>query len=168
MDDTCNANPKNIIQPMHCPPPIDFIQLLPHIIYQIIGTIYLPIQLFRFLSLNELEVFEGAGDGGDDNDGTYSPLSYRYEDPTRKYFSTIHMHNPSSCVAMGHGWSKRAASATWSRLPKRGRGGFGSVYSLSDSVVVVAYTSVPTSMHRTVSLYAQKYHPYPAIDSHPG
>ena len=92
---------KNIIQPIHCPPPIDFIQLLSHIIHQTIGTIYLPIQLLRFLRLNELEVFEGAGDGGDDNDGTYSPLSYRYDDPTQKHFSTIHMHNPSSCVANG-------------------------------------------------------------------
>jgi len=57
---------------------------------------HLPIQLFRFLRLNEFDVLEGAGDGGDDKDGTYSPLSYRYEDPTQN-ISSIHMHKRSSC-----------------------------------------------------------------------
>src|SRR5271170_6938379 len=56
--------------------------------------------------------------------------------------------------AAWHG-SKRAAppaSAPWSRKV--------CVYPLTDSLVVVAYTFAPTSMHHTVFLYVRKYPPY--------
>lgn len=119
---------------------------------------HLPIQLFRFLRLNEFDVLEGAGDGGDDKDGTYSPLSYRYEDPTQN-ISSIHMHKRSSCCQPRGKGQNVQLQRKRNVQPKRGCVCV-CVYPLTDSLVVVAYTFAPISMHHIVFLSARKYPPY--------